>query len=64
MDDDLERLIPALRTYLLHPGACAPGLRALLEHNGMRLITEDEGEFLDWAEVRDFMEMPTAGGIQ
>lgn len=64
MDEDLERLIPTIRTYLLHPSASAPGLRALLEHNGMRLITEDEGDFLDWCEVREFAEMPVAGGIQ
>lgn len=26
-----------------------------------RLITEDEGDFLDWAEVQEFLAMPVEG---
>ena len=61
MQEEIERLIPVLRSYLLHPRATAAGVQALFERHGLRVITEDEGDFLDWCEVREFAEMPVEG---
>ena len=61
MEEELNRLIPSLRAYLLHPRANAKGMTALIERHGLRIITEDEGEFLDWAEVQEFLSIPVEG---
>lgn len=60
MDDELSRLIPRLREYLFF-GGTAEGVQTLFQQHGMRIISEDDGEFLDWCEVREFAEMPVEG---
>lgn len=61
MQDEIERLIPVLRGYLVtHPGS-AEGIQALFARYGLRVITEVEGDFLDWAEIKEFAEMPVEG---
>ena len=62
MDLATERaLLADLRSYLVRYPGSAKGLGTLLAKHGFRLITEDEGEFLDWAEIREFAEMPVEG---
>jgi hypothetical protein len=60
MQEELDLLIPRLREYLFC-GGTAEGVKTMFEQHGMRIISEDEGEFLDWCEVREFAEMPVQG---
>jgi hypothetical protein len=60
MDSEIKVLIPRLRDYLMM-GGTAEGVLTLFAQHGLRVISEDEGEFLDWAEFREFAEMPCEG---